>query len=141
MLKGALEDVIKRKGASFRTINDTEGDTAICLIFFAPTAERAARIAAALKAEGAGASVIYGPDRVDYHVYADWTPVMEQRVWSERGGPWRWHHGEIGYSKDMCPQSLDLLCRAVHLDISPDMSRYDVEALSEAVIKVLEALL
>ena len=66
---------------------------------------------------------------------------MEQRVWSERGGPWRWHDGEVGYSKDMCPQSLELLRRAVHLHVSPDISRDDVEALSEAVIKVLEALL
>ncbi len=141
VLKEALADVVRRKDVAFRTINDPEGDTAICLIFFAPTAERATRIATALTAEGTSASVIYEPGRIDYHVYADWTPVMEQRVWSERGGPWRWHDGEVGYSKDMCPQSLELLRRAVHLHVSPDMSRDDVEALSEAVIKVLEALL
>jgi 8-amino-3,8-dideoxy-alpha-D-manno-octulosonate transaminase len=141
VLKDALADVVRRKDVTFRTINDPGGDTAICLIFFAPTAERATRIATALTAEGTSASVIYEPGRIDYHVYADWTPVMEQRVWSERGGPWRWHDGEVGYSKDMCPQSLELLGRAVHLHVSPDMSRDDVEALSEAVIKVLEALL
>lgn len=140
-LKCAIQDVVTRKGVSFRTINDTDGDTATSLIFFAPTAERALRIAAALNAEGLGASVIYEPERVDYHVYPHWTPVMEKRIWSENGGPWRWHDGEVRYSREMCPQSLDLLSRAVHLDISPDMSSVNVEELADAVVKVLNSLL
>jgi 8-amino-3,8-dideoxy-alpha-D-manno-octulosonate transaminase len=141
VLKDAIKDVARRKGVSFRTINDPEGDTATSLVFFPPTAERAVRITAALKAEGAGALQIYEPGRVDYHVYAHWTPIIEQRVWSEYGGPWRWHDGEVGYSKDMCPRSLELLSRAIHLDVSPDMSRDNVEMLADAVVKVIEALL
>jgi 8-amino-3,8-dideoxy-alpha-D-manno-octulosonate transaminase len=39
----------------------------------------------------------------------------------------------------MCPRSLELLSRAVHLDVSPDMSRDNIEELSNAV-RVLEAL-
>jgi 8-amino-3,8-dideoxy-alpha-D-manno-octulosonate transaminase len=140
-LKEAIKDVAERKGVSFRTINDPAGDTAVSLVFFAPTAERAIRIVAALGAEGAPAFVIYEPRRLDYHVYAHWAPVMEQRVWSERGGPWRWHDGEVSYSRDMCPRSLELLSRAVHLDVSPDMSTDNVEALANAVVKVLKALL
>jgi dTDP-4-amino-4,6-dideoxygalactose transaminase len=140
-LKHAIGDAAKRKGVSFRTINDAEGDTAISLVFFAPTAERAVRIAAALNAEGAGAFVIYQADRLDYHVYAHWTPIMEKRVWSENGGPWRWHDGEVEYSRDMCPRSLDLMSRAVHLDISPDMSSVNVEEVAGAIVKVLDALL
>jgi 8-amino-3,8-dideoxy-alpha-D-manno-octulosonate transaminase len=141
MLKDAIKDVVIRKGIRFRTINDPEGDTAISLIFFAPTAERAICIAQALSAEGAHASVIYEPNCVDYHVYPHWIPIMEQRVWSEQGGPWRWHGGRVGYSRNACPRSLELLSRAVHLDISPDMSPDNVEELADAVVKVLEALL
>jgi 8-amino-3,8-dideoxy-alpha-D-manno-octulosonate transaminase len=140
-LKCAMQDVAKRKGVSFRTINDADGDTATSLVFFAPTAVRAFRIAAALNAEGVNAFLIYQPGRVDYHVYAHWTPVMEKRSWSENGGPWRWHGGDVKYSRDMCPRSLDLLSRAVHLDISPDMSVVNVEELAGAVLKVLDALL
>jgi hypothetical protein len=66
---------------------------------------------------------------------------MEQRVWSDYGGPWRWHDGEVGYSMDMCPRSLELLGCAIHLDISPDMSRDNVEELADAIVKVFEALL
>ena len=69
------------------------------------------------------------------------TPIMEKRVWSENGGPWRWHDGNVEYDRNMCPRSLDLMSRAVHLDISPDLSSVNVEELAAAVVKVLDALL
>jgi dTDP-4-amino-4,6-dideoxygalactose transaminase len=140
-MKGAMEDVARRKGVSFRTINDANGDAATSLIFFAPTAQDAVRVVEALNAEGASALVIYEPRRVDYHVYPHWTPIMEKRVWSENGGPWRWHDGAVRYSRDMCPRSLELLSRAVHLDISPDMSSANIDELAFAVVKVFDALL
>jgi dTDP-4-amino-4,6-dideoxygalactose transaminase len=140
-VKNAVKEVVTRKGVRFRTINDPQGDTAISFIFFAPTADRAISIARALRAEGAPASVIYEPGCVDFHVYAHWTPIMEQRVWSERGGPWRWHDGGIHCSRNACPRSLELLSRAVHLDVSPDLSRDNVDELADAVVKVLDVSL
>jgi dTDP-4-amino-4,6-dideoxygalactose transaminase len=140
-LKSAIENLAKSKGIGLRAINDAEGDTATSLVFFAPTAERALRIAAVLNAEGVNALVLYQPDHVDYHVYPHWTPIMEKRTWSENGGPWRWHGGDVRYARDMCPRSLDLLGRAVHLDISPDMSDVNVEELAGAIRKVLDASL
>jgi hypothetical protein len=41
----------------------------------------------------------------------------------------------------MCPRSLDLLSRAVHLDISPDMTVLNVEELAGAILKVFDAML
>jgi hypothetical protein len=41
----------------------------------------------------------------------------------------------------MCPRSLELLGCAIHLDISPDMSRDNVEELADAIVKVFKALL
>jgi 8-amino-3,8-dideoxy-alpha-D-manno-octulosonate transaminase len=140
-LKRAIEPMATRKGVSFRMVNDERGDTGIALIFFAPTAERASRIVQALKAEGANAYAIYDPVRIDRHVYSYWTPVLEKRCWSESGGPWQWHDGPLDYSQDMCAGSLELLGRAVHLDVSPDMSHAQVEELAEAINKVLDELL
>jgi dTDP-4-amino-4,6-dideoxygalactose transaminase len=137
-LKRAIEEVARRKGVAFRAINDADGDTGTSLVFFAPTSERAMRIATALNAEGVNAFVIYEAERVDYHVYSHWTPIMEKRTWSENGGPWRWHDGELSYGRDMCPRSLDLLSRAVHLDVSPDMSGVNVEEVADALRKVLD---
>jgi dTDP-4-amino-4,6-dideoxygalactose transaminase len=140
-LKCAIESIASRKGVSFRTINDADGDTATSLVFFAPTSERARRIAVALNSVSINALVIYQPDRVDYHVYSHWTPILEKRTWSENGGPWRWHDGEISYSRDMCSRSLGLLSRAVRLDISPDLSSLNLEELANAVVQVLDGLL
>lgn len=140
MLKAGIEATAQRKGVTFRTLNDPEGDAAIALIFFTETPAKALAVADALRAENIGAGVLYHPDRSDYHVYAHWTPIMTQRVWTPNGGPWRWAQREIRYTLDMCPRSLDLLGRAVHLDVSPLLTNEDVEETVEGVNRVLEAL-
>jgi 8-amino-3,8-dideoxy-alpha-D-manno-octulosonate transaminase len=64
---------------------------------------------------------------------------MEQRTWTPNGGPWRWAQREIRYSKDMCPRSLDLLGRAIHLDVNPLLTNEDVEETVEGLNRVLNA--
>lgn len=137
MLKEGLEPLIRRKGLAFREIVDEEGDAAIALIFFMPTAGDAQRAVEALRAENIGASVLYRPDRTDYHIYAHWTPLLEQRTWTADGGPWRWARREIRYRLDECPRTLDLLGRAVHLDISPLLTNEDIEETIEGISKVI----
>jgi 8-amino-3,8-dideoxy-alpha-D-manno-octulosonate transaminase len=140
-IKDGIAGVARQQGVEFRRSNDPDGDTGIALIFFAPTPERATFIAEALGAEGVDAFVLYRPEDVDYHVYAHWSPILGQRTWSTNGGPWRWHEGKVNYSPDMCPRTLDLLGRAVHLDVSPDLSDQNVAEIVEAVNKVLIAAL
>jgi 8-amino-3,8-dideoxy-alpha-D-manno-octulosonate transaminase len=108
---------------------------------FAPDADLAVRVSEALRAENIGAGVLYRPDRSDFHVYAHWTPILAQRTWTPEGGPWRWAHRTIDYTADMCPRSLDLLGRAVHLDVSPLLTNNDVEEIAEGVSKVLTAVI
>ena len=140
MLKATLEGVAARKGITFRKENDAAGDAAISLIFFLPEAERAGKVAEALRAEGVGAGVMYRPDQSDYHIYPYWTPVMQQRTWHPNGGPWRWHEGKIEYRPDECPRTLELLGRAIHLDVSPDLSNENIEELAEGLNKVLNVM-
>jgi dTDP-4-amino-4,6-dideoxygalactose transaminase len=140
-IKDGIAGVARQQGVEFRRSNDPDGDTGIALIFFAPTPERATFIAEALEAEGVDTFVLYRPEDVDYHVYAHWSPILGQRTWSTNGGPWRWHEGQVDYSPDMCPRTLDLLGRAVHLDVSPDLSDQNVAEIVEAVNKVLIAAL
>jgi 8-amino-3,8-dideoxy-alpha-D-manno-octulosonate transaminase len=141
MVKESMTEVAARKGVTFRVQNDPAGDASVALIFFTPDAEGALRVAAELNAEGAGAAVLYKPEATDYHIYAHWTPIMGQRTWHPKAGPWRTHPRKIVYTRDMCPKSLDLLGRAVHLDINPEMSSQNLEELAEAVNKVLDAVL
>jgi 8-amino-3,8-dideoxy-alpha-D-manno-octulosonate transaminase len=140
LVKGALSGIARKKGVRFRQIHDAEGEAALALIFFAPQPELARRMARALNAEGAPVFVLYRPEEVDYHVYPHWQPLVHRRGWTRDGGPWRLNEG-ADYSPQACPRSLDLLARAVHLDISPDMTGEQAEELVEAVAKVFQALL
>ncbi len=139
VLKASMAEVAAHKGIVFRDSPDGAGDAGIALIFFVPTVERARLIADALRAEGLPASTIYRGE-CDYHVYCDWAPVMHKRSWGA-GAPWAWHGGELRYSRDMCPRTLDLLQRAVHIDVSPDLSHAQLEEMADGLNKVLNALL
>ena len=48
---------------------------------------------------------------------------------------------KVAYAADMCPHTLDLLSRAVHIDISPDLSNEQVAEMTDAVHKVLRLAL
>ena len=141
MLKAGLADVAARKGITFREITDPEGDTSIALIMFMPDARTAERVGEALHAEGVCAGgPMYHPEHGDYHIYCHWLPIMEQRSWTGAGAPWCWAKREIRYTPDMCPRTLELLGRAVHMDVSPLLTNEDVEESLEGMNKVLEAL-
>lgn len=140
MLKAGIEDAAQRKGITFRKQADPEGDAAIATIFFMENPAKAAEVTEALRAENIGAGLLYTPDKIDYHVYAHWVPIINQRTWTADGGPWRWAQREIEYSPDMCPRSLDLLGRAVHLDVSPLLTNEELEETVEGLNRVLDEL-
>lgn len=139
-IKQALDEAVEQAGVQFRTLHDAAGEAAIALVMFMPDATRATWATAALRAEGISAGRLYQPDRVDYHVYRHWAPIMQQRAWSERGGPWRNHPRPVQYTDDMCPRTLDLLERAVHIDINPELTDEQAEEVTEGIYKVLRAL-
>ncbi len=141
MIKDNISSLAKQKGVTFRTMNDPDGDAALALIFFVPQADQAHPVAEAMNAEGLPSFVMYSPDATDYHVYSHWSPIMNQRTWTPDGGPWKNHPRKIVYEREMCPKTLGLLSRAVHIDVSPDLTNSNVEEISEALIKVLGAVL
>jgi dTDP-4-amino-4,6-dideoxygalactose transaminase len=140
MLQAGLADVTQRKGIRFREIVDPEGDTAATLIFFVESAATAHRVCDALRAENIGASLLFHPDRPDYHVYAHWTGIISQRTWTPAGGPWRWAQRRVEYHPEMCARSLDLLGRGIHLNVDPRLDNTDIEEIIEGISRVLETL-
>jgi dTDP-4-amino-4,6-dideoxygalactose transaminase len=140
LLKESMAETARRKGVAFRRLNDSEGEAAIALVLFAPEAQAARRIASALETEGGEAWILYSPENVDYHVYPHWSPILRQRTWSPGGGPWRNHPRVVEYTQEMCPRTLDLLSRAVHIDVSPELSSENLEELADALNKALEAV-
>ncbi len=138
-IKSAIADVARDKGIRFRRLTDDAGDAAIALVLFANNAESAHHIATALSAEGAHASVLFDRDRSDYHVSYHWTPVLQKRSSAART-PWDLVAGEVKYDREMCPKTLALLERAVHLDVSPELTESQAEQVADALTKVLASL-
>jgi dTDP-4-amino-4,6-dideoxygalactose transaminase len=141
MLQGAIAPAAARKGVALPTAHDPKGDASVCMVMLAPDTAAADRMDAALEAEGVGVWRLYQPDHVDYHVYAHWIPIVAHRTWTPDGGPWRWAHRDVSYAPAAAPRTLDILGRAVHLDINPLFTNEDVEETAEAVVKVLEGVL
>lgn len=140
-IKDALQGI---NGITFREIPDEAGDTGLSLIFFLPEAQITVRFVEALKAEGVEAAGIYDSGIPDWHIYKHWKHVMDQVTPSPEGCPYTcsFYQGpKIKYTTDMCPKTLSLLSRAVHLDIPPRMTDEDCDLIAEAIRKVAEIYL
>jgi 8-amino-3,8-dideoxy-alpha-D-manno-octulosonate transaminase len=137
-IEAAILPTLRERQIELRRCYDTEGDAAIALVMLAPTMSQAQAISQALDAEGLDAWGLYDPNEVDYHVYAHWEPIVNKQAWSDQQNPWIWHGGPVDYSPDACPQSLDLLGRAIHIHISPDLTSTNLEEIADAIVKVLQ---
>ena len=125
-IKRGISDV---DGIEFRRLNDP-GEAGISLVFFTETAEKALQFKKALRAEniwttsGAYPAVVYDPHVDDGHVFMHWGHIFKG----------------IDRVKKRYQASLDLLSRAVHLDISPLLSAKDSDDIIEAVHKVADSV-
>jgi 8-amino-3,8-dideoxy-alpha-D-manno-octulosonate transaminase len=118
------ERIAELPGLTLRRENDADGSAGLALIAFTESAELARRVVGALRAEGVAAMQIYSPDVVDLHVFTYWQPVLD----TLREAP-------------SCPRTLDLLERAVHIDVSPRLEQEDLDEIAFAFEKVAHALL
>ncbi len=126
-------------GIKVRPVNDPEGDTGICLMFYLDNPSKVQPFVEALKAEGIAAAGIYNAGIPDWHIYAHWKHIIEKKTPTAEGCPWTcpYHSGEpVEYSMDMCPDTLEYLSRVVHLDIPPMMSIEDCDMVAKGIQKV-----
>lgn len=133
-IKGAVADLAQAKEVEFRRLNDEEGDTGLALIFYTPNAGQARHVASVLDAEGAQAHVMFDRGRSDYHVAYHWTPIMDGRSWASSPV------SRVRYDREMWPRTLDLLGRAVHLNVSPELTDQQAEEVVDALRKTLRTL-
>jgi 8-amino-3,8-dideoxy-alpha-D-manno-octulosonate transaminase len=115
-------------GLTLRRWNDDGGDAGICLIAFAEAAPPAAEAVDALRAEGVEAMRVYDPEVPDLHVYPFWRPIFEALA-------------EAGRPAPDCPQTLALLERSIHVDVSPLCDEHDLDEIAFAFEKVARVIL
>ena len=138
------DQISKTNGITIRPVNDPEGDTGICLMFYLDKKEAVPTFVEALNAEGVPAASVYNSGLPDWHIYAHWKHIIEKKTPTPEGCPWScpFHKGEeVTYSADMNPITLEYLSRVVHLDIPPQMDEEDCKLTAQAINKVAEALL
>lgn len=138
-LRERLTDAVSRAGAEFRRATDDGGDAGIALVVFCPTAEQAERVVTQACSAGTPVTRLYDPDAIDYHVVAHWVPILRKGGWSERT-PWDLAGTDVDYSTDQWSRSLDLLARAVHVDVSPDLTDQHIDRLADVVGDALRRL-
>lgn len=133
----------RRAGLQFRTIHDEQGEAAVCIVFYMPDVDTAKSFARALQAEGVGAGTIHNQGIPDRHIYNSWAEVLTPPLDVQKGCPFTcpMYKGNVRYSKDMCPQTLDYLGRAIHINVSPLLTEADCDAIAHGVNKVAAALL
>ena len=98
------------------------------MIAFAASAALAAEAVDALRAEGVEAMRVYDPAVPDLHVYTFWKPVFDALE-------------EAGRPQPDCPRTLELLARAIHIDVSPLCDEQDLEEISFAFEKIARVIL
>ncbi len=130
------------KGVKFQDIPDREGDCGLSLVLFMENGERAKKFAEALRAEGMSAGSMFDQGIPDRHIYYHWDYIMKKRTPDLNGYPWNdpARPCQVEYSKDMCPQSLGHLNRAVSMPITQVMTDAHVESCIRAVRKVAAVL-
>ena len=149
-----LDGIRKIQGITPRPVNDPEGDTGICIMFYLDDAEKVPEITAALQAEGIAAS---GRGRIaastttthknmpDWHVYDSWDHIINKGTPTPDGCPYicPLYKGDAPshYTKSMCPNTLSYLNRTVHLDIPAQMTKADCEMVIKGIRKVAAAML
>jgi 8-amino-3,8-dideoxy-alpha-D-manno-octulosonate transaminase len=129
-------------GITLQDVPDPAGDCGVALIFFCPTADRAKQFSAALKAEGIPNGTMYDNTIADRHIYRNWDYVLAKRGTTPAGCPWTCgaYHGNVTYSPDMCPRSLDYLGRAISLGFSQRMTDEHADLIAAGIRKVAGVL-
>lgn len=119
-------------------IPDRNGDVSYSLIFFAKDAESAKKFSTLLRQEGIPNGTIYDNGIADRHIYVNWDYVLEKRGASEVGTPWNCssYKGNVQYSKDMCPKTLDWLGRAISISLHQSLTAEDCQDAIDAIRKV-----
>lgn len=127
---------------ALQPVPDTDGDAGTCLTLFMPNTEKARWVQAAMQAEGIPAGGIYDDSVKDWHIYVYWEHILDHKSVASDGLPWTGVPADElpQYSREMCPRCMDLLSRAVMIDIHWEQSASESQAVAEGINKVLGAM-
>lgn len=142
-VKSTIVDGLKSiEGIQLQRVPDPHGDVSYSLVFYLPDGEKASAFSQLLAAEGIPNGTIHNNGFADRHIYVNWDYVLEKRGATANDTPWNCssYKGNVQYSKDMCPRSLDLLGRAISISLHQNMTEEDCRDAVDAITKVAKHL-
>jgi dTDP-4-amino-4,6-dideoxygalactose transaminase len=137
-----VEQLADVPGVELQDVPDPDGDCGLVVIFYCPTADKAKEFSAALKAEGIRNGTIYDNTIPDRHIYRNWDYVLAKRGATPANCPWSCgaYKGNVEYSEEMCPQSLDFLGRSILIGIAQQMPDELADMIAAGINKVAAAI-
>jgi len=142
-VKSMIVDGIKDLTAiKLQRIPDPQGDLSYSLVFYLDTIEQSQAFSEKLTREGIPNGTINNNGFADRHIFKNWKYVMEKQGASEKDNPWNCqsYKGNVQYSQDMCPQTIDWLSRAIAINLHQNMTEDDCNDAIEAIRKVATIL-
>ncbi len=135
--KKSVRDRLELPAAmSLRRQPDPDGDASTALVMFGPDADTAVALAKAMGERGVGAGGRFSKDVRDWHVFNFWEHILEQKTVTAEGCPFTcpYYKGTLpDYGPEMCPNTLDLLGRSLHIGVSETWSDAEAERIATAI--------
>jgi 8-amino-3,8-dideoxy-alpha-D-manno-octulosonate transaminase len=142
-LKRAFLDALQPSRAyGLQHVDDPNGDCGVSAAIIVRPDVSASRFAEALTAEGLPCGTAHNDGFPDRHIYRYWDSILEKNAHHPLAGPWGHpaYQGTAAYSPDMCPQTLDILGRALRFGFNMRMTPAHAELMARAINKVDAAL-
>lgn len=119
-------------------VDDPDGDCGFSITFIAKDQNTASKMAKLLKDEGLEIGSVYNKGFPDRHIYSHWDPIINKVSATPAGYPWAdpAYKGNVQYSADMCPNTLDILQRSLRITLNIKMTDVNVSEFADAINKV-----
>lgn len=119
-------------------VADPAGDVSYSLIFYLSDYDKTRMFSDMLRREGIPNGTLNNKGFADRHIYSNWTYILNKRGVSEKDNPWNCesYKGNVQYSPDMCPRTLNLLGRAIAITLHQNMNDEDCDDIVRAILKV-----
>jgi len=122
-------------------IDDVEGDCGFCVNLIMNDANKVEPFLELAEKEGLPLIKLYEAklfEGGDLHIYSNWSPIINKVSATPAGYPWKdpAYKGNVEYSADMCPKSLDILGRTVRILFNINMTNANIDEFAEAINKI-----
>ncbi len=126
------------KNYTLQHVDDSKGDCGFSFTIIANNQQLAQKMNAQLREEGLTLGSVYNAGFPDRHIYCNWDSIINKQGATPLGYPWKdpAYKGNVIYSKDMCPKTLNILKCALRLTINVNTTGQNILEIADAINKV-----